>query len=81
MLFDAVSNRQLFHRNDVETTSFRGIISDWSSVSIRVYTSILKLYIKVIYYIYLHGGCANLNTFLWKHWMDAAPTKNAVKKT
>jgi len=24
-----VSNRQLFYRNDVETTSFRGIISDW----------------------------------------------------
>jgi len=35
-----VSNRQLLHRNDVETMSFRGTISDWI---LRFDKNILKM--------------------------------------
>jgi len=38
-----VSNRQLFHRNDVEKTFFRGAISDWDCYDYATYFDIVTM--------------------------------------
>jgi len=70
-----VSNRQFFHRNDVETTSFRGTISGILLVpQKRLVECLPKIYFFIIYYnLYLKSKAVG-----WSYIPSTALTKKKV---